>query len=117
MSVVIRPAVAADFLVLMGQLPPTRVRAVTVLDGEKILGIGALLIHPNGDVWASMRVAPEARRFPVSMHRGGLQLMRLARECGFARVFATADDTPRAVAWLERLGFVHSKGGVYVWDR
>lgn len=117
MSAFIRPAVPADFIALMGHLPPTRVRAVTVLDGETILGIGALLIQPDGEVWASMRVSPEAKRYPVSMHRGGLQLMGIARDCGFARVFATAGDAPRAVAWLERLGFQHFKGGVFVWDR
>lgn len=117
MSAQIRPTTASDFLALVGQLPPTRVRGVTVVDGEKILGIGGLLIHPNGDVWASMVIAPEASRYPVAMHRGGLQLMRIARDAGYARVFATVDDGPRSVAWLERLGFQHSKGGVFVWSR
>jgi N-acetylglutamate synthase-like GNAT family acetyltransferase len=115
-SALIRPSTAADFVALVGKAPPTRVRAVTVVDGETLLGIGGLLIHPNGDVWASMVVAPEARRYPVSMHRGGLRLMQIAREAGFSRVFATADDGPRSVAWLERLGFEHSQGGVFVWS-
>lgn len=115
MSAVIRPAVPEDFVALNGKPPPTRTRAVTVVDGEKILGIGGLLIHPNGDVWASMCVSPEAHRYPVSMHRGGLRLMEIARECGFARVYATADAGPRSVAWLERLGFKRRRGEVFVW--
>lgn len=116
MSAQIRPSTAADFVALLGKVPPTRVRAVTVVDGDTILGIGGLLIHPNGDVWASMCVAPQASRYPVTMHRGGLRLMQIAREAGFARVFAVADDGPRSVAWLERLGFEHSQGGVFVWS-
>jgi hypothetical protein len=105
-KVTLRPTRPEDLCAVIGEPLPFRIRAITVLDGDKVLGIGGIGFPPNGPVIAFVQQAPEAKKYKVSFHRAGLMAMRMIRESGVAEVVATADaDDPAALAWLERLGF------------
>lgn len=107
MRITLRPAVAADFVALAGKMPPYRCQCITALAGETVIGVGGFVFYPNGEVWASVLMAPAARQYPRAIHRAGLAAMRLARERKFAAVYAAAEDgLADGEAWLERLGFV-----------
>jgi hypothetical protein len=106
MKVTLRPTRPEDLSAVIGEPLPFRIRAITVLDGDKVLGIGGIGFPPHGPVIAFVQQAPEARKYKVSFHRAGLMAMRMVRDSGVAEVVATADaDDPVALAWLERLGF------------
>ena len=121
MKVVIRPATAADFAVLVEMPLPYRVRAFAAVRGDEVLGVGGLGFKPDGTVVAFVHAAPGAQRFKVAFHRAGLMAMAEARRLGLRRVVATAETQhPRAEAWLERLGFrprIIDGITVWVWER
>ncbi len=116
MRVTLRPATAADFVALLGKLPAHRTRGIAAWLDDELLGIGGLVMTPNGDVWASAEITPRGRQFPVAVHRAGRAVMQLARSAGFSRVYATADQTiPGTTQWLEALGF-RRNGEVFLWQ-
>lgn len=116
MRVTLRPSEPGDFIAVNGRLPPYRVRGLTAMRGEEILGVGGFVLLPNGAVWASVAMCPAARRFPVAIHRAGRAAMRLARDLGFTCVYAEADgDLAGAGRWLESLGFQRERGEVFAW--
>jgi hypothetical protein len=105
-KVTFRPTRPEDLSAVIGEPLPFRIRAITVLVGDTVLGIGGIGFPPNGPVIAFVQQAPEARKYKVSFHRAGLMALRMIRESGVAEVVATADtDDPAALAWLKRLGF------------
>ncbi len=107
--VTIRTTQPEDLAAVVGEPLPFRIRALTVLDGDKVLGVGGIGFPPHGSPIAFVQQAPDAHKYPVSFHRAGLAAMRLIRESGVAEVISTADpDSPRAIRWLERLGFVRA---------
>lgn len=120
--VVLRPATAADFAALTDEPLPWRVRATAAEVDGKLLGVGGLSFPPNADgtVIAFVHTNDEARKYPVAMHRAGLQTMATARQLRIRKVVALADkNIDRAAPWLERLGFKKMivKGeGVWVWQ-
>jgi hypothetical protein len=102
----LRPSVPSDFVALNGTLPPLRVRSLTAVLGSEVLGVGALVMLPDGSVWASTVMREDARRFSFAIHRAGVALMRFAREAGYPRVYACANPAIAGrVRWLEALGF------------
>lgn len=121
--VALRPTIAADLAhVIEGPLP-FRVRALTALAGDAVIGVGGLAFPPDGTVWAFVQQTPEAKHYPVAFHRAGLMAMRMARDLGLTQVVATADaDSAVAQRWLKRLGFAEagrtSVAGqaVFVWQ-
>ena len=122
--VTIRPTRPEDLSAVVGEPLPFRIRALTVLDGDRVLGVGGIGFPPHGSPIAFVQQAPDAHKYPVSFHRAGLAAMRLIRESGVAEVLSTADpDNPKALRWLERLGFTlashQSVPGrvLYVWRR
>jgi RimJ/RimL family protein N-acetyltransferase len=124
MPVTIRPTVAADFDHLVHRPPPFRLRALTVLDGDRVLGIGGVALPPHGTPLAFVEQAPDAKRYAISFHRAGLLAMRMIRDLGLNEVTATCDpDDPAALRWLARLGFVLSDAQpidgrvLFVWRR
>jgi hypothetical protein len=113
----LRPSRPEDFLALVGDLPPYRVKTLTAVAGERVLGIGGL-IYINGELWASVQMAPEARQFRVAIHRAGLMAMRMIRASGARRVYAEAQlENAAARRWLLRLGFEPVPGSerAFVW--
>ncbi len=105
MTVVIRPTRAADFEAFSGRLPEYRCKALTVEDGDRILGIGGVMFLPNGIGLAFVDRGEDVPVLPVAMHKAATRIMREARAAGW-RLVATCDpEEPAASRWLERLGF------------
>jgi hypothetical protein len=130
-KVTLRPTAPADLPYVVGEPLPYRIRAITALADERIIGLGGVAFPPHGPAIAFVQFAPaptgdgpEARRYPVAFHRAGLMAMEMIRGAGVAQVIATADaGNPAAVRWLKRLGFAAAErqpiaGRVlFVWTR
>ncbi len=105
----LRPAVASDLPHVVGEPLPFRIRAITVVADERVIGLGGIAFPPHGPVIAFVQQTAEARKYKLAFHRAGLAAMRMIREAGLTQVIATTDrDSPRAVRWIERLGFVRA---------
>jgi RimJ/RimL family protein N-acetyltransferase len=105
----LRPAIASDLPHVIGEPLPFRIRAITVLADERVIGLGGIAFSPQGPVIAFVQQTAEARKYPLAFHRAGLQAMRMIRESGVTQVIATTDrDNLRAIRWIERLGFVRA---------
>lgn len=60
-----------------------------------------------GHNWAFFKLLDERARRPALMHRTTLAVLDAAERCGVTPVFTFCDESasPRAEAWLQRLGF------------
>src|SRR5579864_56967 len=113
--ITLRPTIPADLPHVIGEPLPCRIRAISVLADDRIIGLGGMAFPPHGPAVAFVQLAPapeeaagipEARRYPVAFHRAGLMAMEMIRASGVAQVTATADaGSAAAVRWLKRLGF------------
>jgi hypothetical protein len=116
-KITLRPTIPADLPHVIGEPLPYRIRAITALAGDCVIGLGGIAFPPNGPAIAFVQLAPEegagipeARRFPVAFHRAGLMAMEMIRTSGVAQVIATADaGNAAAVRWLKRLGFAEAE--------
>jgi len=116
-KVALRPARAGDLEAIDGSHLACRVKGITAeLDGRPI-GMGGLVMRPDGTVWASLALAEGARRYKVTLHKAALMLLAEARAMGIRRVLAKAEKgRARAAEWLARLGFErHDEAGEAVW--
>jgi hypothetical protein len=114
-KITLRPTIPADLPHVIGEPLPCRIRTITALAGERVIGIGGVAFPPHGPAIAFVQLAPaedgaagvpEAQHHPVSFHRAGLMAMEMIRASGVAQVIATADaGSATAVRWLKRLGF------------
>jgi RimJ/RimL family protein N-acetyltransferase len=105
----LRPTIAADLPLVIGEPLPFRIRAITVVVDERVVGLGGIAFPPDGPVIAFVQQTAEARKYKLAFHRAGLLAMRMIRETGLTLVIATTDrDNPRAIRWIERLGFVRA---------
>src|SRR5712692_5700344 len=122
-KVTLRPAILADLPHVIGEPLPYRIRAITALIDDRVIGMGGIAFPPCGPAIAFVQLAPssreetvcaseaaasipEARRYPVAFHRAGLMAMEMIRRSHVAQVVATADArSDVAVRWLKRLGF------------
>ena len=142
-QVTLRPTIPEDLPHVVGEPLPYRIRAITALIDNRVIGMGGIAFPPHGPAIAFVQLVPpsregagardgdrsatsvaEAKRYPVAFHRAGLMAMEMIRTSGVARVVATADaGSEAAVRWLKRLGFVPAEGQriagklVFVWDR
>jgi hypothetical protein len=141
-KVTLRPAIPADLPHVIGEPLPYRIRAITALVDDRIIGMGGVAFPPQGPAIAFVQLVPsrrnvavspgdgatksipEAKRYPVAFHRAGLMAMEMIWASGVAQVVATADaDSDVAVRWLKRLGFQPAEGQriagklLFVWDR
>jgi hypothetical protein len=132
--VTLRPTVAPDLPHVLGEPLPCRIRTITALVDNRIVGLGGLAFPPHGIPIAFVQLVPkfdgkdanayEATRYPIAFHRAGLIAMKMIQESGLERVIATADvKNSTALRWLNRLGFTAStdqeiKGKVlFIWNR
>jgi hypothetical protein len=105
----LRPAITSDLPQVIGEPLPFRIRAITMLADDRVIGLGGIAFPPDGPVIAFVQQTAEARQYPVALHRAGLQAMRMIRASGLGQVIATTDrDSPRAIRWIERLGLVRA---------
>lgn len=121
MRVTFRPTVAADLPHVTTERLPHRIRAITALEGEKVLAIGGIGYRPDGTVIAFMASTPDFRKYPAAVHRAGVLGMKLIRDSGVPLVVAEAQPgNPAAEPWLLRFGFrpVEFAGQkAFVWER
>jgi hypothetical protein len=119
MRVELRPTITSDIAAVTSETLPIRIRAITAVAGERVLGIGGIGYRPDGVVIGFAFIGEEFRLYPTAIHRAGLAMMRVIREVGVPEVLAMADKTvPRAERWLERLGFKPCRCSgeqIYVW--
>jgi hypothetical protein len=120
----LRPTIAADLPHVVGEPLPFRIRAITMLVDDRIVGLGGIAFPPHGPMIAFVQQTGQARKYPVAFHRAGLLAMQMVRESGLGHVVATTDrGSPRAIRWIERLGFVRSavqplpEKWLYEWTR
>ena len=143
-KVTLRPTIAADLPHVVGEPLPYRIRAITALVDDRVIGMGGIAFPPQGPAIAFVQLVPssssqdctvcynnriaksipEARRYPVAFHRAGLMAMEMIRRSEARQVVATADaDSDVAVRWLKRLGFKPADGQrivgklLFVWNR
>jgi hypothetical protein len=117
--ITVRPTIPADLPHVIGEPLPCRIRAITVLADDRVIGLGGIAFPPHGPAVAFVQLAPtaedgagipEARRYPVAFHRAGLMAMEMIKASGAAKVIATADaGSAAAVRWLRRLGFAEAE--------
>jgi hypothetical protein len=108
-TVRLRPTIASDLPEIIGEPLPFRIRAITVLADDRIIGIGGIAFPPDGPVIAFVQQTQDAKNYPVAFHRAGLLAMRMIRGAGIMQVIATTNrNSPAAIRWIERLGFVRS---------
>jgi hypothetical protein len=108
-TVHLRPTIASDLPHVIGESLPFRIRAITMLADDRVIGLGGIAFPPHGPVIAFVQQTAEARKYPGAFHRAGLQAMQMIQGSGLGEVIATTDrDSPRAIRWIERLGFVRA---------
>jgi hypothetical protein len=119
MRVELRPTIPSDLAAVTHEPLPIRIRAITAVLDDRVLGIGGIGYRADDVVIGFAVITEEFRSFPLALHRAGLAMMKIIREAGVPSVVAIADETiPAADRWLERLGFrVCYERGVklYVW--
>jgi hypothetical protein len=141
-KITLRPTVPADLPHVTGEPLPYRIRAITAVADDRIIGVGGIAFPPHGPAVAFVQLVPapeegagrdpersaasvpEAKRYPVAFHRAGLMAMEMIRASGVAHVIATADaGSAAAVRWLKRLGFAEAERQpiagriLFVWNR
>jgi hypothetical protein len=130
-KITLRPAIAADLPDVIGEPLPWRIRAITALADNRVIGLGGIAFPPGGPAIAFVQLAPgpdggtpEAGRYPVAFHRAGRMAIDMIRASGVAQVIATADaGSAAAVRWLKRLGFIAAERQdiegriLFVWTR
>lgn len=121
MRVVLRPTVAADLPLCIGEPLPHRIRAITAVAGDRVIGIGGIGYRPDGSVIAFVQMDDEARKYPAAIHRAGVMAMAMIRDTGVPLVVAEAQPgNPAAERWLLRLGFKPTEISghkAFVWTR
>ena len=128
MRVTFRPTIAEDIGKVVNLDLPHRIRAITALAGEEVLGFGGIGFRPDGTVIAFAVFKDEFRKYPAAVHRSGVLGMRLIRESGVRAVLAEAQPgNAAAEPWLVRFGFkpllvngepaVNDGKRVFVWER
>jgi hypothetical protein len=96
-KVTLRPTILADLPHVIGEPLPYRIRAITALVDDRVIGMGGIAFPPDGPAIAFVQLAPlsreetvcasepaaasipEARRYPVAFHRAGLMAMEMIR--------------------------------------
>jgi hypothetical protein len=78
-KVIIRPTIPSDLSAVTAEPLPYRIRAYTAAlqpsspsegEGETVLGVGGLAFPADGPPIAFVQQALEAKKYPLSFHRG-----------------------------------------------
>ena len=140
--VILRPTNLSDLPYAIGEPLPYRIRAITATVDGRVIGLGGVAFPPQGpaiafaqlvpgpmvsgcsDDCGALQAIPEAKRYPVALHRAGLTAMAMIRASELDHVIATAEaDDASAVRWLSRLGFEPAarqpieRKVLFVWER
>jgi hypothetical protein len=117
-ELVIRPSIAADFDQIDKELP-FRVKSMTGLVGDRVIGVGGVGISPDGTRIGFTWLSDEARKsYPKELHWTAKQFLKQAKADGIKQIVAVADIevSPAAERWLKYLGFeMNELDGEKVW--
>lgn len=106
---------APDEPVALATIPPQQFgNGFAVIDGKRTLAVVGAWKNDDGSAGLGLLLAPEARRFPVTLHRMARQTVRGLHMQGHYLIRAKARDD-RSARWLRRLGFVETEEG-YIHD-
>lgn len=106
MTVTIRPTIADDLPALTPEPLPFRIKAITGLIDDQIVGVGGIAYLPSGTVVAMAELTDTARKHKFTLHRAAVKFLAEVRASGIREIVATADPCfPAAERWLRRLGF------------
>ena len=86
--------------------------AVGLKDGKPL---AVCFVGDNfGKAEIGLWMSAEARRYPITLHRLARQMLTGLHASGYQCITTTA-ETPRAAAWLRRLGFEENNGAFEKW--
>jgi hypothetical protein len=106
----VRRATREDVVAFLGECRSSVEAFVALVDGKPV-GLGGLLFD-RGRVYAFSDLSEAVRKYPKTIHKTALAVMRAARAGGHRYVFATRDQNePTALRWLARLGSGRSMAG------
>lgn len=113
----IRPSVADDFKQIDKELP-FRVKSLTGVVGDRVIGVGGIGTMPDGTKIGFTWLSDEARtQYPKELHWTAREFLRHAKAEGVRTIVAQADEiVPAAERWLKHLGFeMKDVDGEKVW--
>jgi type IV secretory pathway VirJ component len=112
----IRPATRADLEALYGdEIKPYTYRAwAAVLDGE-VLGLAGMVYADDEVTVFSHGIEGAIEKYPVTAARMTVMVMKAIK--GHTCKAEANEDIENAPAFLERLGFKHLDGKVWLWER
>ena len=87
-------------------------KAVCMRDGDRVLGVG-VLYDCGTALLASMRASPEALKNRRGMVLAYRKLLGWARERGLVTLAMASPNVPKAVAFLEHMGFSRLKDNIF----
>jgi len=117
------PTTAAHCEAFFPEPLPWRIRAMTALKGDEILGIGGMAMLPDGQTAAFLEVSEEnAKKYPITLHRAAKAILQQAKDLGLRRLVTRADTRrPAAERYLQRLGFEFAGNDdgevIYLWQQ
>jgi hypothetical protein len=122
----IRPATREDvreaFLNLYGEArdPPVRIIAYTGRVDGRVIAVGGIGIYENGARTAFCDVSDEGRKYPLSLHRAAILVLKKAQRLGIRTIFVVDEERvhQKTPNWLRHLGFEERRGAdglFYVW--
>lgn len=99
-----------------GEPQDPRVRAfVALLDGKPI-GVGGIAYRgQNLEVFSDLQ--PEMKRYKLTIYKVARKIRDILREKRLPAFAVANPDEPTADAFLRRIGFEKTDGGLYLWLR
>lgn len=115
--ITVRPTIEADLPALTSEPLPYRIKAITGLIGDKIIGIGGIGFRPDGTVVALAELSDEARAHKYTLHRAAKKFLAEVKAMGIRELITFAEpNVPCAENWLRHLGFQPvTRNGETIW--
>lgn len=112
-----RPTIASDLEHLTDKPLPFRIKAITAVIGDRVLGVGGIGFMPDGTTVALAQMTDEMRSHKVALHRAAKRFLAEVRASGIRELVTLADQNiAGAENWLRHLGFEPvTRNGVRIW--
>lgn len=109
MTLAFSVATARDWRAYFRQPAPDIFTALIARRNGRVVGIAGVMWDDHGRAWGFMdhRLKPDEPLPAFAMHRQARRFLEVMREVGEPAIYTGADTSrsPRAEAWLRRLGF------------
>jgi hypothetical protein len=111
-KVTLRPTTPADLAHVIGEPLPYRIRAITALVGDRVIGMGGIAFPPHGPAIAFVQLAPSSRQpsCAPSEFRRALALQSAPREAGDAA--GDAEPTSASIPEARRYPVAFHRAGL-----